>query len=253
MHPDPIAEIELDAYVDGELDLVRQLAVEDALARSPDAAARLLARLRDRTALRLAQSPLAAASRPLHTAAERLGERLARTHRPYALWRKPALRAAALIALIGGLTVAFPLARGVQANPPAYVSEAVMSYRTSLLRVAMPSQVESHVFDTGDIDRRTRIRVPTLPADWRIMDVQIFPSDTGPALQLMVRTDDRRTISIFAVRSSEAAPSRPATIRRGDTSVAYWRRGDVAYALTGLEPPAALDVAAEDLANNRLG
>ena len=39
MHPDPVEDFELDAYLDGELDPARRLAVEEHLARTPQAAA----------------------------------------------------------------------------------------------------------------------------------------------------------------------------------------------------------------------
>jgi hypothetical protein len=40
-------------------------------------------------------------------------------------------------------------------------------------------------------------------------------------------------------------------IRRGQDSVAYWRKQDMSYALTGADAPEAIDLAAEDLADER--
>jgi anti-sigma factor RsiW len=257
MRTDPVSAFELDAYLDGELDLPRRLAVEEHLARHPEAAARVLADLSLRTALRLAQEPVGAVPPALEEAAQRLGRRLGRrlaSRSPLAGWRLPIAAAVLGVAALGGSLLGRPTPRTApaQAAAPAFVADAVMSYRTGLLRVAMPSQPESLLFDPGDIRRYTSIRVPTLPDGWRVRDVQVFPSGEGPALQLMVRTPDGRTVSVFAVRSPQYAPARPTTIRRAGASVAYWRHGDMAYALTGLQRPEALDVAAEDLADNRL-
>jgi hypothetical protein len=135
-----------------------------------------------------------------------------------------------------------------EAQPPDYVGDAVMSYKTGLLRAAMESQVETPRFDAEEIRRSIKIRVPHLRQGWTVTDVQIFPSDLGPALQIMIRTAQHRDISIFAVRDQSAAPSIPVAIRHGEASVAYWRKGDVSYALTGVLAPEALDLAAEDLA-----
>lgn len=77
------------------------------------------------------------------------------------------------------------------------------------------------------------------------------PSDEGPALQIMVRTSDLKEVSIFAVRARSSAPLSPVAVRLGQDSVAYWRNQDMSYALTGADAPEAIDLAAEDLADER--
>ncbi|MBX9932233.1 MAG: hypothetical protein K2Y56_11955 [Methylobacterium sp.] len=49
---DPITDDELTAYVDGELAIMRRLEVEAHLSQHPDVAARVMAELHDRDALR---------------------------------------------------------------------------------------------------------------------------------------------------------------------------------------------------------
>jgi anti-sigma factor RsiW len=240
---------ELDAYLDGELDGERRLAVEHYLAHRPEAAAQLMEDMSVRTALRLAQAPLDDHA-GLAAVAARLDDRLARKGTGF--WPRPRwLVAAMLVAALATGALWLP-DRVHMPAAPIYVADAVEAYRTGLLRATMISQVETPRFDAHDVQRYTRIRVPVLPRGWSVTDVQIFPSDEGPALQIMIRTGDRKTVSIFAVRSAAQAPLEPVTVQRGDATVAYWRTGDMAYALTGAEAPAALMVAARDLANNRI-
>jgi anti-sigma factor RsiW len=90
--------------------------------------------------------------------------------------------------------------------------------------------------------------MPQLPGDWRVTDVQLFPTDKAPALLMAVRTDEGRRMTIFAVREKSSAPERPDAVREGAQSVAYWRRGDMSYALTGDQEPGMMDETAEALA-----
>lgn len=249
--PEDVSALELDAYLDGELDAERQLAVERRLAAEPEAAARLMRDMSVRTALRLAQPELDDVP-ALSAAARQLGERFVATPpngvRRFLPQRWTAL-AAALAAVIGATAV---VTMRDSLAAPIYVADAVQAYHTGLLRADMVSQVETTRLDPEDIRRFTRIRVPVLPPGWRITDVQLFPSDEGPALQVMIRTPDRRSVSIFAVRTAADAPSEPEALQRGATAVAYWRTGDIAYALTGTAKAGAMESAAQDLADNRV-
>lgn len=255
--PDISAQ-ELEAYVDGELDLDRQLAVEAHLAQSPIAAARVMEEKKLQTALRLANRAPVDMPAELSQMAAQLGERLdGLAYKPRSLFGLSRLTprrfvTGAIAAGVVASLVPLTLPHVAAASPPEYVSDAVMAFHTGMLRASMVSQHEIPVFDRRDVQRNTGIRVPVLPDGWQVADVQLVPSDDGPALQIMVRTKDQRTVSIFAVRNKADAPARPISIRRGAASVAYWRNGDIAYALTGMEGTAALDLAAEDLADNRL-
>lgn len=249
MHPEPITEAEVQAYLDGELDLHRRLAVETHFIEHPEDAGRFFEDLRLRTSLRLLTSELDDIPTSMRQAATRLASRF--EDRPARGFRHllggrivHGLAAAALLAM-----VILP-ARDVMANPPEYVGDAIEAYRTGLLRATMVSQVETPAFDASEVRRSTRIRMPRLPEKWVVTDAQIFPSKEGPALQLMIRTPSDRRLSIFAIRAKSDAPAQPEAIRHDNgTSVAYWREGDMSYALTGGEEPEALDVIAEDLAD----
>jgi anti-sigma factor RsiW len=249
MHPEPVTETEIQAYLDGELDLRRRFEVESHLASDPEAAHVFIEDLRLRTSLRLLAAELEDAPPEMMTAAARLSSRLgegsARSFRN--LWGGRLTQGLAAAALI--MIVVLP-GRDVKASPPAYVGDAVAAYRTGLLREAMVSQIEAPRFDAGEVQRSTRIHVPRLPAKWVVTDAQIFPSKEGPALQLMIRTPDARKLSIFAVHAPSDAPAEPTAVRHEGASVAYWREGEMSYAITGPEAPEAMDTMAENFADD---
>lgn len=226
---------EIDAYIDGQLDTEGRFAVEDFLGHHPDRAAQVMGDLGRRSALQL----LARDRRPPSPAQLDLARRGRSARSPK--WRRWAafggLSAAAMIALF------FVAAQ----NPPAYVDDALTSHRVAALRADMDSQVEAPRFNAREIQLATNIAVPLVPADWTVTDVQLFPTERGPALLMAVRTGDGDRMSLFAQREKNGAPEQPDAIREGLQSVAYWRRGDMAYALVGDSAPAAMDATAEAL------
>ncbi|MDQ8757542.1 anti-sigma factor [Sphingosinicella sp. LHD-64] len=242
MTPD-ICVAELEAYLDGELDLIRRFAVEAYLADRPAEAARMMADLRTRTALRLLQRPSREATPATGAAALRLTRRLrARPTR----WRRLSRAARIVAPTAAALSMIWLLTPiETEARPPEYVSEAMMAYQTSLLRARMASQPESLVLDIDEILRATRIHIPPLPSGWEVTDVQVFPSEEGPALQIMLRTRTEQSLALFAVRTAHEAPLSPEAIGRGAESVAYWRKDDIAFALVGSGDPVMIDGIAE--------
>lgn len=242
MTTDPIGEIDLAAYVDGELDLERACQVELHLSRQPRQAARVMADLASRSALRLIARQRGAASTDNGSpvSAMSLGGR-----------RRYTTVAMLCIAALGAMIVPNLGSRSI-ATPPAYLDDAMMSHRITLMRARMVSQPESPHFDAQDLERETHIRVPRLPENWHVLDAQLFPSDEGPALQLLIRTAEGGSLSIFAVRGTSNAPSEPSAVQRGDQSIAYWRKGDISYAVIGDGPPDEIDRIADDLEDNDL-
>ncbi|MCM8730077.1 anti-sigma factor family protein [Hephaestia sp. GCM10023244] len=243
MTSDAVSELEIHAYIDDELEPVRRMAVEEYLARDGAAAARVMADLRLRSALGLALHDDRPLGPTMVTSAERLRQRIARRR-----WRWRGVVGLASAAAVA----AFLIPSVLQDDVPAYVGDAVMSHRIGLMRAAMPSQVENAHFDAHEVMRSTNIRMPVLPDGWQITDVQLFPADSGPALQIMIRTDAARVVSMFAQRSGRDEATEPVAIQRGDDAVAYWNRDGVGYALVGAEPAAEIDRAADDLADNIL-
>ncbi|WP_150290032.1 anti-sigma factor family protein [Sphingobium estronivorans] len=231
-------DVEIDAYIDGELDAERRFVVETHLSRQPALAARVMGDLSTRSALRL----LSHDRRPIPGDMMAKAEGLAPAQKRR--WRR--LMPAGLVAssLAAGLAV---WTVGVQ-HPPAYVNFAVASHRIAMMRAVMESQVETPKFDAREIALNTRIAMPQLPDGWHVTDVQLFPTDKEPALLMAVRTDRGNRMTIFAVHEKTHAPEQPDAVREGAQSVAYWRRGDMSYALTGDQEPGTMDATATALA-----
>jgi anti-sigma factor RsiW len=242
---DPVTDFEIEAYIDGELDTERRMAVEDHLSRHADVAARVMADLKVRSALRLVlqqREPL-----PTHLAdrAETLRQRLGKRR-----WRLSALMGFStmgMAAAAAALMLVWPTLHG---DVPSYVGDAVMSHRVGLMRAAMTSQVETPHFDAHEMLQSARIRMPVPLTGWRVTDVQLFPSDAGPALQFMIHTNNGQIMSMFATPTKNRATTQPVAVQRGDTAAAYWNRDGVSYALIGTLPANELDRAADDVADN---
>jgi anti-sigma factor RsiW len=133
-------------------------------------------------------------------------------------------------------------------TPPAYVEEAIRAHRTTLMREAMPSQLEAPNYNADEIRAATAIVMPSLPKDWRIRDVQIYPSRYGPSVEVALETKDMGLVSLFAIRPGTFDVVKPAIAPSGDISSAYFQIGEVAYAVVARSDVHDLDRAAETLA-----
>lgn len=228
-----IGEADLQAYVDGALDADARAAVEGYLACNPDLAARVM------TALHMqGRTP---AGRP--------------TRRP----RRRLVQAAAAVAIcLGSGALGWSAAATREAEgwreadgglPPDYVEDAADSRQASVLRAAMASQAETPTLDAAEIQRAMRLRLPHLPRDWRIVDVQVYPADDGPSVNLVLETPQRRRLDLFAIRARDGVRA-PELARRGQEIVAFWRRDNSAYVLGGDGSGEQLLSAATELSQN---
>ncbi|AKM09801.1 class I SAM-dependent methyltransferase [Croceicoccus naphthovorans] len=146
-------------------------------------------------------------------------------------WR----RAAAALALLAMGWAAHDLVENLTrpAYAASFVDEANASYSTSLVREAMQSQVETAVLDRSEIARSLGIVLPGIPTSWRLADVQVFPSDGGNSVALVLYTDRLERVVLYARRAETPAEAAPLTESRENRNLAYWETGPFAYALTG--------------------
>lgn len=250
---DPIQPADVEAYVDDQLNAGRRIEVEAYLSENPDIAARVMADLAIKGELRLALADgHQRHGRPeTREAARRLQGALSRGRIFRSFQRLAAT--VALIAVGWGLSQQLgPLTVStVEASvpPPAFVEEALRAHGTSVLRQTMPSQQESSDYDPAEIRSATAIVMPGIPKDWRVSDVQVFPSAFGPSVEMAIVRDNDIRLSLFAVRPGSFAVLPVSLVRQEQVQASYWQIGDVAYALvSGTEDAVNLRVEAEQLA-----
>lgn len=235
---------EIEAYVAGQLDVGREFVVETHLSRHPDQAARVMADFGAASALKLLfGKPGGAGGAPVRRTEGQDHAQRPSSQRPSSRRRRTVmvgLSGGALAAVLAGVYL-------MPAGPPDYIDYAVSSHRIAALRANMDSQIETTLYDAREIASSTQISVPPLPGSWRVTDVQLFPTAKGAALVMALKTPAGEPVSLFAIRQRSDAPERPDAVREGAQSVAYWRHGEMSYALTGETDPFAIDATAESL------
>ncbi|HEY0647220.1 hypothetical protein [Phenylobacterium sp.] len=213
-----VSDDDLRRYVTGGLGPERRKAVEGFLACNPDLAAKVMTELhlgalrpRKRRRRRLMVAVLAVALGACGASA--LAGWTAAEHRDLDGWREAD----------GEL-------------PPEYVEEAAESRQATLVRAAMNSQVETAQLDVAEIRRTLRLDLPRLPPQWRIVDVQVYPTDEGPSVNVTAQGPGGRRLGLFVVRANTSTTARPELATRGREVVAFWERGESAYVLSGDAP-----------------
>lgn len=159
-------------------------------------------------------------------------------------------RAAALALAVGAGWMSNEALTGIAPRAqaePMFVEEAVTSYRTGLIRAAMKSQPEVRDLDPVEIRKATGIVVPDMPRGASITDVQVYPSDAGPSIQVAMVTAEGEPVSLVAMRADTPAGQRPMLESYEGARVAYWEAGDFAYGLVGDLPAKRLLQLASDL------
>jgi anti-sigma factor RsiW len=110
----------------------------------------------------------------------------------------------------------------------------------------MGSQVGWDALDRQAIGSATGLSVPPIPSGWTIDDVQVFPSDAGMSVALVLHTERGETVALFIKRAETMAEELPVLTQRDLRPVAYWENGPFAYALTGeLNPERMLALSAK--------
>lgn len=248
MPDDQITEIDRMAYIDGQLDDPRRLDVETSLSNDPPAAAEMMGDLAQRTALRMAMARLPAAASPeLATLAGS-----ARRPRPWRTRRFAAVAAALVTAMLLGVADDAWRVKAQIPGEPDYLDDAVQSREASLIRTAMASRPRTPWMRPNDIRTAIRIRLPVLPANWRLLDVQVYPSDGGPSAQLLIDTGGGRQISLFSSRIEGDRALEPVVVDRQGETMAFWEVDGQSFVLIGDLSRTTMRDMALDLSDNRL-
>lgn len=246
---DPIIDADLDAYVDGELDVSRRIEVESYLSEHPDMAAKVMADLSLRGELRLALATEAVAGgAQTREAARRLERGLASGRVFQSLQRIAAVGVLVTAGWVAHTSFGAFSATEVSASvpPPEFVDDAVAAFRTSAIRSEVASQPKATGYNPEEMRAATAIVMPTLPADWKVADAEIYPSAFGPSIEVTVDAKGKR-LSLFAVRPGSFAVAKVHHVALDGVQASYWQIGEVAYALVADPNVNNLDGEAERL------
>lgn len=249
-----IGEIDLNAYVDGQLDAARRIEVEEYLSHHAAEAMRVMADLRIRDALQWSLGSQGVASSAASPRTEQLTRRLEQAlGRARLMVQLRRLAACLVLFALGWMGhVSFlswaERADGVVNAAPTLVGDAVRAHQLARVRSLVASQPAGIAFDPVAIYLRTGIALPDFPANWAVEDVQVLPATHGLGIEVILRAGDQGRVSLFATHAFDRGLSETPVVRHEqDSAVVYWRHGAWAYALTGDLPVAELDRMANGL------
>jgi hypothetical protein len=215
-----IADAELNAYVDGQLDAKGRLEVEDHLARHPELAARVMADLRARDALRLAFAP---DDRPAQAATLHAARKLERALKIRG-WAPAIARLAAALALFA---LGWGASLGWQELNRAPNQTAMLQEATRLGE------------DLG-------VRLPRLPDGWQVLGAARTETPQGPGVKLTFRTPEFGRLSLVARNTREVDFVWP-TVNTNESSKIHWQLISDSYELTSNLTGKPLEFAALEL------
>jgi anti-sigma factor RsiW len=226
---DPVSEIDLHAFIDGELPPERAAAVEAAVARDPVLAARVRAFQADKLALIAAYGPLADAPVPASLLqAARGAARPAATKRwsrPLALAGAAALAASLLLTLVPRAPRNAAIEQALAAREKARLPFRELDGR-DLSSIEAADQAMSDMLGNST-------RVPDLSrAGFKLVSAELYGRTHSDAVQLRYEDADRRLFTVF-LRPSAGADAFEVT-ERGSVRICVWQNADVTAVMTGV-------------------
>ncbi len=241
---DPISEVDLHAYADGQLPEERRKAVEAWLATRPEESERIAAYRRLATEVRGAYDAMLFEPVPL---------RLARAAAPRPQWRR--------VAAVGGwivLGIAIGAPAGWEARPERTVTQLVPDTSLIARRAAIAHATYSpevrHPVEVGADDEQhlvtwlskrlgVKVRAPKLDdAGMSLVGGRLLPGDSGPVAQFMYQSQNGRRITLYV--RTEASRNRETAFRyarENNVNVFYWIDRECGYAI------ASTDLSKEEL------
>jgi anti-sigma factor RsiW len=132
------------------------------------------------------------------------------------------------------------------ADSESVADEAQEIHQTALLRTAAMTTSDDNRDELNSFSRRTGIKIPNLPANWHIKDVQLVDTDYGIGIHLAAVSADGTAFTLVAVH--ERAPERsPSMYREENDNIAYWNRNDLGYAVVSDAPAHLVETVASEL------
>lgn len=248
-----ISDVDLHAYVDGELTAARRAEVEAYLANSPSDADRVK-EYRDLTLALHALGEEAELNRnpEIETLTATLEKTIGRRRLTQRLMRVAAV-SAFIIAGFGAFTTYSDRSDAPEDRFVAFTQQATDAHLLFAGRLAEPKEVR--------LDEKSRVvswlsqrltgiplQAPDLePFGYQLTVERILPSRNGPAAQLMYEhKKDKRPVTLFIGKNRDAAQTAFTYVQNTDVAVFYWQDGPFAYSLAGgLERKQLLELAEE--------
>lgn len=232
----PVSEAELQAWVDGKLDLGRQADVASYLKNQPHEGDRLRAYRQQNIALRALYGPVLD---------ETIPRGMLRT-RNLSRWLWPLRRYAASVALLvssatlGWVAHAYLTQQDLVGPGPALASRAAMAHAVYLPEVRHPVEVGSddqeHLAHWLSKRMGMPLRPPRLaPQGFDLMGGRILPGEAGPAAQLMYADAAGQRLTLYITAADrDGRDTAFRYIQQGQIGVVYWIDGRWGYAMTGV-------------------
>ena len=226
----PIGEIDLHAYVDGQLDATRRAEVEAFLAACPEAADEVQTLRAQNQALHLRYDGVMNEAIPL---------RLTETLRPR---RWPHGIAAGLVWMTCGVAAGWLAHEMVSPpSPPltAFAQKALVAHVLFTAEKRHPVEVsaeqEAHLVAWLSKRLDAPIRAPDLRSQgFSLLGGRLLPGDEGPLAQLMYQSTNDERLTLTVRRASRTQPDTGfKVLEQNGTSVFYWIDRDYGYALSG--------------------
>lgn len=248
-----ISDVDLHAYVDGELTAARRAEVEAYLADSPGDADRVK-EYRDLTLALHALGDEAELTRnpEIEAMTATLEKTIVRRRFSQRLMRVAAV-SAFIIAGFGAFTTYTDRQDAPEDRFVAFTQQATDAHLLFAGRLAEPKEVR--------LDEKSRVvawlsqrltgiplQAPDLePFGYQLTVERILPSRNGPAAQLMYEHEkDKRPVTLFIGKNRDAAQTAFTYVQNTDVAVFYWQDGPFAYSLAGgLERKQLLELAEE--------
>lgn len=239
MTPDPDAQINLDiaAFVNGQLDGERRFAVAEYLAAHPDRAAEVMASLRLTEGLRLALAAIDTPAPPqLRLAAARLERGLDARHR---LRRWLPFAAAATLFAFGWASHSFVAGPGPQPSRSAEVFKAALDAQAAVsVRLSLSDDIGAMPQNAAEISARLGITLPELPKGWKIRTAQVVATPERPGVALVIDTPDLGEIMLFSVVRTVDGPDNPVeTTSQDGRALAFFEDDRTAFVLVDPSGP----------------
>ncbi len=253
---DPITDLDLMAYADGQLDAVRRQTVEAHLAATPADARVVEAIMAQNAVLRTTLGPIAEEPVP-----QRLKGVLEREPRPLLV---PALKAASIVALalvsgLGGWWLGGADGRS-SAPPPAFLAalplEPPLATQDRIEATGAVAAVADETIDTPPWLPETvslKLAAPGLAAGFSSPELhRLVDGDGRPTLRFRLAGPEGRVLSLYLQSRSPAEAPTVRLVEAGQAPhpgpAAYWRDGALVWALTGDAEGAELVALAERIA-----